>query len=185
MSLLLSFSLSTYAKHGDKNDMGHQLRDTLILNDGNRFVIGEQLKLGRGSGNNNSFIYIYLSPTNWVNVASGNPNNTDRSLPATWANNEMQIKDFKLNGTKKQGFKWYVVLGGGNIANYWCEIVQALDSGEVETPLTKEKSKAETTTVIQQAPSKAAELKALKELLDEGVLTQEEFETEKQKILNQ
>jgi hypothetical protein len=37
----------------------------------------------------------------------------------------------------------------------------------------------------KQTTSKATELKALKELLDEGVLTQEEFEAEKQKILNQ
>lgn len=170
------------AKNGEKNDFGYQVNDTLFLNDGNKFVIGEKLYLGHGTSHNKSFTYVYISPNNWVSVMGGN---VDRYLPATWANNELQIKDFKLYGRKKTGYKWYIVVGGGNIVNYWCEINEALEAGEVITPITQaKKAEQNQPIVIQQATSKADELKKLKELLEEGILTQEEFDTEKQKILN-
>lgn len=43
----------------------------------------------------------------------------------------------------------------------------------------------EQTSVSSETKDKYAKLKELKELLDSGVLTQEEFDTEKQKILDQ
>jgi predicted Zn-dependent peptidase len=39
------------------------------------------------------------------------------------------------------------------------------------------------TTVIQQANSPAEELKKFKELLDMGIITQEEFDTKKKQLL--
>lgn len=47
----------------------------------------------------------------------------------------------------------------------------------------EELTSARSTTVIQQAPSQADELKSFKELLDQGIITQEEFDAKKKQIL--
>ncbi len=47
-----------------------------------------------------------------------------------------------------------------------------------------ELSKPQTTTVINQAASGADEILKLKQLLDAGILTQEEFEAKKKQILD-
>ena len=75
--------------------------------------------------------------------------------------------------------KVYFVVGGGSITNYWLMIDDALATGEVIDPTKKnmENNKQNTTG------SKADKLRELKELFDEGILTQEEFDKEKKKIL--
>lgn len=163
----------------NKDETGYMIADTLFLYDGNRFVVGEQLKLGYGSNPKKDFQFITTSPASWF-AATGN---APLALGSSWSNMEMTIKDFKLWGNKKQGKKWYIILGGGNIANYACEIREALDFGEVRTPLTEARKKQTENISTTQPFSVADELKKLKELLDSGVLTQEEFDAQKAKLL--
>lgn len=161
----------------NKNDYAYTIGDTLFMNDGNRFVVGENLKLGYGSNPRKDFQFINISPASWATIMAG-PKIV--SLGSGWANLEMTIKDFKLWGTKKQGKKWYIILGGGNIANYACEIREALDFGEVRTALNDSKKQNNTNN---SDLSIADELKKLKELLDSGIITQEEFDAQKAKLL--
>ena len=49
----------------------------------------------------------------------------------------------------------------------------------------EERSKPKETTIIQQTTSSAQELREYKKLVDEGIITQEEFEEKKKKLLGE
>lgn len=157
-----------------QNEFGHVIKDTLFLNNGAKFVEGQKLKLAYGSGANKTFEFIALSPYSIAGALK---------LESRWSNHEMVIKKFTSYGTKKTGHKLYIVLGGGNLSPYWCDIVSAMDNGEVIVPGINDKKTS--TAIMQQAPSSAAdELKKLKELFDNGALTKDEYDSAKKKILN-
>ncbi len=162
-----------------QNEFGYLKNDTLFLKDGNIFYVGQTIKLGYGSNDNKGFQFIYESPASFVNLMTYNGTVQLKYLKSLWANRSLTIKKIGLSGSKSYGYKWMLILVAGTPGNYWCEIVEALSHKEVITPLTK---KSETKAPIT---SVADELKKLKELLDAGVLTQEEFDAQKKKILNQ
>jgi hypothetical protein len=145
--------------------------DTLYLANGLTFVEGEDLHLGMGSNaSTKGFNFVYTSPF----ALSG-----QTFLGSNWANMKMKIKNFKKYGNRRTGDKFYIVLGGGNIVNYWCEIEQALTTGEVIDDRLAKK----TDSAAPAASSLADELKKLKDLLDSGALTKEEYDAAKKKLL--
>lgn len=86
----------------------------------------------------------------------------------------------------KTGKKWYIVLGGGNIVNYWCDIWPAMETGEVVVEgINDGKENEKDEKPDGQPASVADELAKLKKLYDDGVLTKEEFEAQKKKLLEQ
>ena len=87
-------------------------------------------------------------------------------------------------GSKKQGKKFYIVLGGGNIANYWCDIVPAMEQKEVIVKgINDPSSPANSGAAAATTPSLADELKKLKDLHDAKALTDKEYEAAKKKLL--
>ncbi|MBK9401755.1 MAG: hypothetical protein IPN36_13160 [Bacteroidetes bacterium] len=100
-------------------------------------------------------------------------------LGASWAGFNFRIKDIKKSGTPKRGYKYYIVCGGGNIANYWIDIEEAIPTGEVYVP-NEFKPKPQTNST-----GLADELLKLKKLLDDSLLTKEEFDIQKKKLLDQ
>ena len=98
-------------------------------------------------------------------------------LNSGWNNSKMKIKSFKYAGTKKTGFKYYIILGGGNIVNYLCDIEPAINAKEVIVKNNFE-------SIFNPLPfSKADELKKFKDLLDAGAITRSEYDSIKAKIL--
>ena len=102
----------------------HIIKDTLFLNTGQKIMVGQDLQIGIGSNTNTKdFNFIYIAP----NIIT-----TEQiKLTSTWIGKKMKIKGFKKQGSKKFGDKYFVVLGGGNIANYWCDIEPAIQFKEV------------------------------------------------------
>ncbi len=149
--------------------------DTLYLANGLTFVVGDDLHFGLGSNAaTKGFNFVYTSPMS----LSG-----QLFLDAGWAGRKMKIKNFKKLGTRRTGDKFYIILGGGNIVNYWCEIDQALSQGEVvDDRIQKDPTPVVT---VNQPTSVADEIAKLKKLYDDGVLTKEEFEAQKKKLLGQ
>jgi hypothetical protein len=79
-------------------------------------------------------------------------------------------------------------VGAGDIVNYWIELDQAIEAGEIVVPepyaAKLDINKKNAPVVIQQnSVSVADEIKKLKSLFDSGVLTKEEYETQKKKLL--
>lgn len=70
----------------------------------------------------------------------------------------------------------YFTVGGGNITNYTLDIENAIATCEVENCIEEKNER-------NSSVDKYDQLKKLKELFDEGILTQEEYDAEKKKIL--
>lgn len=130
------------------------------------YKVEDSIKLGRGSGENGNF--VYFSTGGWAYAANGGE--TAGYLNHTFAGTTVNIKKIK-----KVQEKIVFIVGAGGVTNYNLIIEDAIATCEIENC-----NKNNTNT---QEPSKLDELKKLKELFDSGVLTQEEFDSEKKKIL--
>lgn len=142
-----------------------RLKEYTALNEIN-YKVGDTVRLGLGSGAQGSFVYLQLG--GWM------AGSTIQSIPSSYSNLNLVIKKIKkgsLNGIAKV---WFVV-DGGNITNYNLFIDEAIQVCEVlpclENPVTVVEDKFE-------------KLKKLKELFDMGVLTEDEYNSEKKKLLD-
>jgi len=141
---------------------------------------GDTLQLGKGTMPTKKFAFIYQGP----NRPFINPNASNYEKIYLTNNAKIaRVKNLRVYGNKKSGFTVVAVVGVGEMQNYWLEIDNAIEVGELIPPAeyaTKKNDK-------QDAPklSKADELKKWKDLLDAGAITQEEYDAQKKKILEQ
>lgn len=140
--------------------------DTLKIN------VGDTLHLGQGSNPNKNFIYFFDN----FNHQAGN----------NYAGQFVKIKFFKYenNGLGK---KFYAAVNADQLYNYGVDLANAIKYGEVigVNRIKFNQNKTATTTIIQNKISTADELKKYKELLDQGVISQDEFDAQKKKLLEQ
>jgi predicted Zn-dependent peptidase len=85
------------------------------------------------------------------------------------------VAKLEKRGDEQHGYSYYVVLAG--MPRYEVDIENAIASGEVVVP-------GRSKNPLAGKNSVADELVKFKKLLDEGALTQQEFETLKKKLLN-
>ncbi|MFT3703116.1 MAG: SHOCT domain-containing protein [Agriterribacter sp.] len=163
-----------------ENEDGKLVKDTLVLKSGARFVVGDKIELGYGSGISKIFDFVFVSPYAFVNPGL--------KLGSNWAKHTLVIKKIEFYGNKKIGKKFHLVLSGGDISNYWCNIVPAIEQKEV---IVKGVNDGGTTAGApakegkSSSTSLADELKKLKELHDAKALTDKEYEAAKKKLLEQ
>lgn len=160
-------------------------KDTLYTSIGWKITPGTKIKFGRGAAPDGNFNYIRINSASLMSYYSSTPNaaNNANSLNRSWANSGGEVASIRKVGTKKSGFTYQLVLKPGSGVRYECDIESAIASGEVVPPEEfAVKPKSENS---KPQMSIADELKKLKELLDAGVLTQEEFEAQKKKLLGQ
>lgn len=142
---------------------------------------GDTLQLGKGSMPNKGFSFIYQSP-----AAYGGGTSIDgtirRNLASAWTNRMVRIKELFPYGTNKTGFLVFAKIGVNDVGNYWIELDNAIDAGEVLPP--KEYRK-ETSATQQKTVSVADELLKFKQLLDAGAINQSEYDIQKKRLLNQ
>jgi len=97
--------------------------DSISASNNVTYKIKEDIVLGLGSGINGCYVYVYTAPGFTESI----------KLPSGWSDYKMRIKSIKQMGTKKRGYKTILVLGGGNIINYWMELEAAIKTGELQT----------------------------------------------------
>ncbi len=171
--LFISLSLSVFAQQLSQSG------DTLIASNGMKFYHGLMIKLGTGTLPNGDFKYINTSPTSWIAYAGSV---TPTSLGKSFSGISFTVKEIKKYGSQKRGYSYHLVLGGGNIVNYHCDIENAITSGEVIVP--DEFKKKQTATIqINQTLSVSDELVKLKKLYSDSILTKEEYEAQKKRLL--
>jgi hypothetical protein len=160
--------------------------DTIITSTGYKVYEGLKIKIGAGSMNDGDFKYIrvnqnsmfnYYSTTGYQGLA-----NQANSFPRSQSGLQYEVKKVMERGNKNRGFVYYAKIMMG-IKGFEIDVENAINSGELEVP-EEFKKKKETNVVIKETISKADELKKFKELMDAGIITKEEFEAKKQKILN-
>lgn len=142
------------------------------------YRIGDTVKLGRGSSPDGHFRYLNIG--GWASILLYDSNrgseqfDIDRSMSGLSVIVKA-INYYKFRGTTKVIFG----VGGGNITNYNLSIEDAIATCEV-LPCNNGQSGA---TIIQPL-STADEIKKLYELKKEGILTEEEFQQQKEKLLS-
>lgn len=144
--------------------------DEYTASNGITYKEGDEIKLGRGSDTDGRFVYVFMG--GWA--MSTNPE--ANRLGAANAGLLVTVKKIKKYNYKRyKGI--YMTVGGGNISNYILDIENAISTCEIED-CKKENNSISTT-------DKYDKLAKLKKLFDEGVLSEEEYNVEKKKILQE
>ncbi|WP_326980988.1 SHOCT domain-containing protein [Chryseobacterium sp. MYb264] len=159
--------------------------DTLTTSTGFKVYEGLDLKIGTGSMNDGDFKFIrtnassmfnYYSTTGYQGLA-----NQANSFRRNNSGLTFKVKKIMTRGNKRNGFVYYAKIGNG-IINYEVDIENAIQSHEIIVPnefLPIEKPQQ------QNSETKYDKLKKIKELKDSGVLSDEEFQKEKDKIMSE
>jgi hypothetical protein len=133
--------------------------DVYTAKDGFSYKVGDTLKIGRPSSNK-TFAYITSGAT-----AAALAGKAPEPLGANSSGDNTIIKKIAVGGTKKAGFKIYVV-GKGNCGmcpNNMIDFEEALATGEIQSKgMSREQA--------------IAKLKEAKDLVDLGMMSKEDFE---------
>jgi len=176
MKILIFFLLLSPLYSTAQEGFPKIVNDTLFTSSGYKVVIGQDVKLGTGTLPYGDFKFIGFSQTSFM---GGNR----QTVGKNWSGHNFKVKKFRQDGNTKRGYTYKLILGGGNIVNYECDIERAIAAGEIIVP-DEFKQKPQTVIVeLKQPLSVADELNKLKKLYDDGVLTQEEYEAQKKKLL--
>ena len=177
-ALLSAYTCTAQTNYATRQEAEEALKEGYKTPSGWVIKKGDKLLLGPGSTGDKKFAFVYEAP--------GLTLNTSRTpLPASYSNKNVTVKYVLASGTKKTGFIPVVVVGVGLLTNYNVDIDNAIEAGEVVVP--KEFKKGATAGAAAPAPasSLADELKKLKDLLDSGAITKQEYETMKKKLISQ
>jgi hypothetical protein len=182
--LILCILLPALCNAQDDSSLPRIQNDTLITTSGFKIYEGMQLKLGVGTMPDGSFKFIRISETSLMAYSGTNQGAVNSANAMKRSASGMTFKVIRIDkrGSKKHGYVYYPILGGGS--RYEVDIENAIPVGEVVIP-DEYKPKKETASAPAQKISVADELIKLKKLLDDGVITQEEFDAQKKKLLEQ
>jgi len=144
------------------------------------YKIGDTVHLGLGSSSNGTFLYLQMG--GWAAGLSydANAGPDQFNIGRGYANTAVIVKKIKVVKIKGVEKYWFTV-GGGNITNYNLDIDDAIQVCEV-IPCQQSGPPAPTT---EPDDDKIARLKKWKALLDDGSITQDEYEAQKKKILGE
>jgi hypothetical protein len=170
----------------EKEKSGNKIVDTIFTHCGLKFTATDTIKAGVGSMPDGSFKYISVASSSPFRLVGGNNPNALNNANAM----QSGLSGFKFNihkmirfGNNRIGFKDYIILKNGELIRYECDINSAIASGEIEVPEQYRPKQKPMEVVIKNGFSIADELLKLKKLLDDGILTKEEFEAQKKKLL--
>jgi len=104
--------------------------DTLILENGSKFWIGEEVTLGTGLAPDKSFVYIYESPASLKNILTISKKR--KSIPVMYSGHAAMIKKFEKDGIHKKDYGYnIIVLQFVDGKQYWCDVQNALNNNEI------------------------------------------------------
>lgn len=139
---------------------------TLHMSEYDFFKTGNTVTLGTGTAPSGDFIYI-------TKTLGKIPMKKD------FAGKQALVARINWKGTPKKGLVFYLFIEGEDLDYvYEIELKNALASGELLSKDPNLKKKENRNNLV------ADELYKLKDLLDKGVITKEEFESQKKKLLS-
>ncbi|WP_438946755.1 SHOCT domain-containing protein [Sediminibacterium sp.] len=160
--------------------------DSIIHKSGLVLKKGSVLKIGAGTMPDGSFKYVRINEASMMGYYSYTQNaaNAANALPPSFSGRNSEIAKLQKRGNKKFGYQDYAIIKIGAMARYEVDIDNAILSGEIDVPDEfKPKGKVMQVEIKTPSLSVADELVKLKKLLDDGILTKEEFESMKKKLL--
>lgn len=167
---LLLLLLSGVAAHGQI--VGKSVPEFTTAK-GTLFHKGDTVRMGLGTDMGGRFKYAE-TPANIM----GTPR-----IPFTayYANTRLVIKDLRTQSSKRAGSRTVAVVNASGGLNAAIDLNAAEEAGEIHTVHNQQPASISTATA---APSVADELLKLKKLLDGGIITQQEFDAQKSKLLS-
>ena len=187
-ALTLTFIFShTFSQNSDST-LPKLVKDTLFTTSGYKIVAGQNINLGTGSTPDGDFKFIRRNSTGFGTMMVMTDNNaynkSQFSLPRNMAGHKGKVVKIVTRGNKKIGVTYEPLISFGS-GRYEIDVDNAIASGEIIVPDEfKPKPKTTTTVVeVKQQISVADELTKLKKLYDDGVLTKDEYEAQKKKLL--
>ncbi len=146
--------------------------DSVVVNE------GDVLTLGRGSDTRTGdFVFIYRP----ANAFIGSPL---QYYPNIYSNTQVKVKFFKEYSTAKTGRKIFTVIDAPGY-NMVAEISPAIETGEIIAVNGKSVVKKTDENKGGSITSTADELLKLKKLLDDSLITRDEFDIQKRKLLDE
>ena len=146
--------------------------DSVIVMDNIKIKVGDMIQIGQGSSPVKNFLYIY--DFGW------------HAAPNGIASKYYIIKKLKYELDKKTDTKQYfafIELAGLMGGSYAINLENAIRYKEIISLNKKSFDNENKSNQTSNKVSITDELKKLKELLDQGILTQDEFNSQKKKIL--
>lgn len=149
----------------------------MVFNEGDYIVFGD------GTLPTGDFATISVNGTSMFRTVSSNNayNANSNSLSKDWHGYKKKIIRFDVQGRENIGYRTFAIITIG-AARYQVDIDKAIDKGEIIVP-EQYRPKNATGTVVQEQ-STADEILKYKKLLDDGVITKEEFDIQKKKLLS-
>ncbi len=184
----LTLFISTAHAQDNGQVLPRLANDTLYTTSGYKIAIGQEIHLGTGSTPDGDFKFIRRNSSGFgtmmISTDDNDYNKSQLSLPRNMAGHKGKVVKIVARGNKKIGIKYEPLVTFG-LGRYEIDADNAIASGEIIVPEEyRPKSKNEATIVeVKQQLSVADELTKLKKLLDDGILTKEEFEAQKKKLL--
>ena len=175
--ILTALVLSVYMLHAQ--DSIYLRNDTLHTTSGFVVYPGQAIKLGVGNLPNGDFRYINVNTSSFYYIAHKGHSGIESSLSKRNINHPVTIIKIDTRGNDKKGYLYYPIISVGSIS-YQVDIDGAIVTGEIVVP---DKFKPKSTSAQQTQEDVYDKLKKLKELLDSGAITQEEYDAQKKKLL--
>jgi hypothetical protein len=186
-SVILLASLSVNVK-AQENNLPQILGDTLFTSSGFNIAKGQKIKIGTGSMPDGNFKYIRINSASFFayntmsnNIHNPNEANYANSLNRSESGHQLTVVKLEKRGDEIRDYVYYVVCKG--LPRYEIDIENAINAGEVIIPLTEKSASGHMAADDALYVSKADELAKFKKLLDQGVITEEEFVVQKKKLL--
>jgi len=191
--LTLSIGLSSFAQNYNPNrgkeqisDQGHTIeKRTIKIKQGGEITIGDDVLIGDGASPDGTFRYIQVNEASMFRGTNTGGTHYGvqqaNALPNKYAGLKAKVVDFQERGNRKTGYKMFVIVGVGEVKRYQIDLDSALKFGEliVEGYVNPNKE----TKTQNTNSSLADEIKKLNELKESGILTEEEYQKAKQKLL--
>ena len=174
---ILLFLLIAFMKDGFCQDppLPRIVNDTLYTSSGYKITVDQEIKLGIGTRDNGDFKFITVSKNSWLTA----PSAKQASMRKTSNHHTAIVKKLKQDGNEKKGYTYSIIIGVGDIVNYQCDVDNAIAAGEIVVPDQYKPKQANGSTSV------ADEIAKLKKLYDDSVITKEQFEAQKKKLLGE
>jgi hypothetical protein len=177
LSMLLLVSTAVFAQE-DPNGKVDTSPDSIVHKSGFVFKDGTKVKLGLGSLPDGNFKYIRANNGGGMISIGGSGSSI---LTSRYSGLNGEVSKVQRRGSRKLGYVDYAILKLGLPERYEVDINSAIAVGEIVLP---EQYTTKAAKPSSGAPvSLADELAKLKKLLDDGILTKEEFDAQKKKLL--
>jgi Short C-terminal domain len=180
--LLVVFLIPVFCRGQDSLVIEKKGKDVLYTASGFKVIVGQKLRLGIGSMPDGDFKYVRTSASSLFAVMNTSNNNAyaNQANAASRSCSHLEYEVIRIDqrGNKRRGFFYYPILKGG--FRYEVDIDNAIASGEIDVPEEFRPKQKE----VKQNISVADELMKLKKLRDDSILTEEEYQSQKKKLLD-